>query len=80
MEVSPWFGVVGPAKVPQPVIVRISDALAKSLKDPSVRERLATIGAVPIEGSTPESFLADIRAEVAFWKKFVADTNFPLMD
>ena len=80
MDVSPWFGVVGPANMPPAVVAKISAALARMSKDPDFKQRLHVVGATAIEGSTPSAFNAEIKAEIVYWKKFVADTQFPLMD
>jgi tripartite-type tricarboxylate transporter receptor subunit TctC len=80
MDVSPWFGVVGPAHLPPAVVARISGALARMATDAEFKQRLHVVGATPIEGSTPAAFTAEINSEIVYWKKFVADTQFPLMD
>ena len=40
-ETSGWFGVVAPAKLPQPIVRRLHQALAEALATPEVRARLA---------------------------------------
>lgn len=80
MDISPWFGVVGPAKIPAPVVARITDALAKAAVDPVFKEQMSRIGAIPLSGSNPEKFTSEVKSEVEYWKKFVKDTNFPLLD
>jgi tripartite-type tricarboxylate transporter receptor subunit TctC len=80
MDVSPWFGVVGPANMPPAVVAKISGALEKMSKDADFKQRLHVIGATAIEGSTPAAFTAETETEIVYWKKFVADTQFPLMD
>lgn len=80
MDISPWFGLVYPANIPAPIVEKTAVALQKALQSPELKKRLDGIGAVAIEGSTPAPFAADIKAEVAYWKAFVKDTNFPLLD
>jgi tripartite-type tricarboxylate transporter receptor subunit TctC len=80
MDVSPWFGVVGPANMPPAVVAKIADALTKMSKDPGFKQHLDVVGATAITGSTPDAFTAEIKSEVIYWKKFVADSKFPLMD
>jgi tripartite-type tricarboxylate transporter receptor subunit TctC len=46
-EVSAWFGIFAPAKVPSPVLKQLSDALAQILEAPSMAQRLRDIGAEP---------------------------------
>ena len=80
MDVSPWFGVVGPANMPPAAVAKISQALARMSTDPDFKQRLHVVGATPMQGSTPAAFTAEIKAEIIYWKKFVADSQFPLMD
>ncbi len=46
-EVSAWFGVFAPAKLPPPVRQQLSAAMAKVLEDPALAQRLRDIGAEP---------------------------------
>lgn len=60
-DFSSWFGILAPAGTPKPVIDRLNAEVVKALKDPSVRERLASY---EIFGSTPDEFGSFIRAEI----------------
>jgi tripartite-type tricarboxylate transporter receptor subunit TctC len=42
-----WYGLVGPKGIPADVVAKLSDALARALADPSLRDRLAADGALP---------------------------------
>jgi tripartite-type tricarboxylate transporter receptor subunit TctC len=46
-EVSAWFGVFAPAKVPAPVLKKLSAAMARVLGDPALAQRLRDLGAEP---------------------------------
>ena len=67
---SGWYGFVGPAGLPQPVVARLHEALVKTLATPAVRERFASQG---IDGiaSTPAAFSAFLRDEMAKWRKVI---------
>jgi tripartite-type tricarboxylate transporter receptor subunit TctC len=69
---SAWFGLFAPAAVPEPVITRIYQAVAKVLKDPEIVKRLAAEGAVA-RGEPPAEFDAFVRAELATWAKLIRD-------
>jgi len=69
-EVSGWYGIMAPAKTPQPIVARLSQEIAKILHTREVGERLAADGSEPV-GSTPQQFGAHIRSEVAKWNKVV---------
>ncbi|MBW8723485.1 MAG: tripartite tricarboxylate transporter substrate binding protein, partial [Polaromonas sp.] len=42
-----WFGLLAPARTPQPVIERINAAVSGLLKDPVILQRLASQGVEP---------------------------------
>lgn len=58
-----WFGLVAPAATPAPAIRRVQDAVARALREPAVRTRLAGQGLFA-SGSLPDEFAAQIRKEI----------------
>jgi tripartite-type tricarboxylate transporter receptor subunit TctC len=72
--VTSWAAFVVPAGTPRPIIDRLNTALRSALVDPTLRERLAREGAVPLP-STPEEYAADIAAEERMWGKIVRDAG-----
>lgn len=78
MELSPWFGLTGPAGMDAKVVARLSQAVSTLVQDKPFQAQLATIGAVPIAGSTPQAFQSDVVREIDYWKKFVVDANVPV--
>ena len=75
-EVVGWFGVLGPAGLPRPIVDRLNGALRQILADPAFVERLQGLGLDP-ESSSPEEFQALIRRDFEFWGKVVRDANVP---
>jgi len=69
-DTSGWYGYVGPAGLPRPVVARLNDALVKTLATPEVRDRFASQG---IDGiaSTPAAFAAFLREETGKWRKVI---------
>jgi tripartite-type tricarboxylate transporter receptor subunit TctC len=67
-----WFGLVGPAKLPEAVVARVHDAVTKALATPEVRERMRQAGAIPL-GNTPAEFAAQIRAELERHRRVAAE-------
>jgi len=59
-----WVGIFAPAKTPKEIINRLYQETAKALHSPEVREKMARLGAEPME-YTPEAFNAYIRDEIA---------------
>lgn len=73
-EVVGWYGVVGPAKLPEPIVTRLHDDIVKILARPDVRERIIADGAEPV-GNTPEEFRLHMLADLAKWAKLVKETG-----
>ena len=73
-EFTGWWGVVVPARTPQPVITKLNAELVKILSQPDVRERLMREGADPAS-TTPQAFATYMRTEVAKWSKVIKDAN-----
>jgi tripartite-type tricarboxylate transporter receptor subunit TctC len=69
-EASTWNGIVAPAGVPQPIVVRLNAAINAALNTPTVRQRFAAIGADPVN-STPDQFRDLIRRENAKWAEVI---------
>ncbi|TWA98724.1 Bug family tripartite tricarboxylate transporter substrate binding protein [Bradyrhizobium stylosanthis] len=69
-EASSWFGLVAPAKTPQPALAKLSGELETILKMPDVKKRLAELGAEPgtVFGGAFGQFMAD---ETTKWGKLV---------
>ncbi len=73
-----WMGMGAPGATPPAIINRLSAELIKVARDPSVGQKLSEEGSMEMVGSTPDVFRKYIVAEIARWKKVVADTNFKL--
>ncbi|MEN9316159.1 MAG: hypothetical protein RIS35_2552, partial [Pseudomonadota bacterium] len=65
-----WFGIVGPAGIPKPVVQKLNQALIEALRSAQVRERVAAQG-FELWTSTPEQFAATIRTDRDKWGKIV---------
>jgi tripartite-type tricarboxylate transporter receptor subunit TctC len=78
LDISPWFGVVGPAGLPPDVVKTLGDALDRVATSKEFLARLETIGAVPIQGSTAESYRKDVRQEIVFWNEWAKNIKAPL--
>jgi len=67
-------GLIAPAGTPRHVVEKINAAVQKVIAQPSVREKLASIGAVPT-GGAPETFADYIKEDFAKWTRIVRDQN-----
>ena len=65
-----WFGIVGPANLPAPVVSTLSKAALEALAHTDVKNRLAASG-VEANPGTPEEFRRLIEAEIPKWAKVV---------
>jgi tripartite-type tricarboxylate transporter receptor subunit TctC len=69
-EVSAWFGVYGPAKMPAPVVEKLNSMILTIIKTPATRQNLIEQGIDPVAGS-PQDLLALTKSEMARWQKAV---------
>lgn len=67
---SAWLGVVYPARTSRDVVDRTAAALAAISKQPEIRAKLSSMGAIP-RSSTPEEFAAFLTAEHARWGELI---------
>ncbi len=65
-----WYGMLAPAKTPQPIVARLVAEANAALKNPQVRERLATFQLEPV-GNTPPEFRAFIDDQVKRFAEMV---------
>ncbi len=68
-DISSWFALMGPAKLPEPVAARLKKALEESLQSPELRKKLEDSGSAiaPLNVDMPK-FLRD---ETAKYQKIV---------
>jgi tripartite-type tricarboxylate transporter receptor subunit TctC len=65
-----WFGIVGPAGIPKPVVDKLNLALIQAVRSPEIRERMSAAG-FEIWTSTPEEFARVIRVDRDKWGPIV---------
>jgi tripartite-type tricarboxylate transporter receptor subunit TctC len=70
-----WYGLVGPAGIPQPVVKRIHEAAVKALNSAEVSEQYAKVSGVPMP-SSPEEYAAFIAEEQKKWSAVVRAIGF----
>ena len=69
-DISSWYGVWAPPHTPAAIVERVSQEIARIVRQPAVRERLAGLGAEPV-GNTPAAFADYARSELAKWERIV---------
>jgi tripartite-type tricarboxylate transporter receptor subunit TctC len=75
-DVLTWLGVAGPKGMPVATVGRLNSALRAGLADPKVDERLRKIG-FDVNASSPDEMRDLVVAQIAKWKKVVADAGIP---
>ena len=73
-EIITWYGVAAPAGTPASIIRRLNTEIARIMRLPEVKDRLAASGAEAVS-TTPEQFGAFIKSEMAKWRKVIQDAN-----
>lgn len=72
-----WYGVVGPAGMPAPVVKQLNDSLNSVLKAPDMRDKLSVEAIEPMPMSA-EAFAKFMREDIARWTKVAKDRNIQL--
>ncbi|KQT11198.1 Bug family tripartite tricarboxylate transporter substrate binding protein [Ramlibacter sp. Leaf400] len=70
-----WFAVMGPARMPKPVVDKLHAALVKVAQSPDVREAMLKVGVEPMTHASPDAFAAFMRDETARWGKIARDAG-----
>jgi len=69
-----WWGVIAPAKTPQPIIQKMYEELKKALADPALAQKLDDQG-MDIVGGPPAELDRFLRGEMARWSKVVQENK-----
>lgn len=69
-----WFGLSGPARLPAPIVARLSAEIAAMFADERMRARFEQLGGAP-PATTPESYTRFIRDEIAAYAPLVRAAN-----
>jgi len=73
-DIVGWYGVIGPARLPKPIVTRLHDEIVKILHQPDVTAAILADGAEPV-GNTPEEFRKYMLADLAKWAKLVKESG-----
>ena len=72
-ELSAWHGLWAPKGTPKPVVEQLSKALQVAVKDPTVTQRFADLGAVPVSeaSATPAALQTRVKTEIDRWTPII---------
>ena len=73
-ESSIWWGIMGPAGTPDPIVTRLNAEVGAVLKDPEMVKRLAAQAAEPMVAS-PDVFAKFIATELEKWARVAKETG-----
>lgn len=73
-EVTAWYGILGPAKMPKDLVTRLNGEIGKALAIPDVSEKLRASG-LDVAGGPPERLGSHMRTEFAKWVKVVKEAG-----
>ena len=76
-DAQQWYGVVGPAGLPAPIVNLLNESLAVVLRAPDLRDKLSVEAIEPMV-MQPEQFAAFIKADIDRWTQLAKDRNIAL--
>jgi tripartite-type tricarboxylate transporter receptor subunit TctC len=65
-----YYGIYGPKGLPKDIVDKVNSGVRKALEDPAIRKRIEDTGSIVL-GNTPEQFAAQMKDELAVYKKVV---------
>ena len=71
-EMTSWWGILGPAAIPQPIVGQLNKELGRILQTSDVKKNFAVLG-VDATTSTSEEFAKLIKSEVTKYDKLIAE-------
>jgi tripartite-type tricarboxylate transporter receptor subunit TctC len=77
VEADAWNGLIAPAGTPRPIIERISKDVAEIIRQPTLREKLATQLMEPV-GSSPDELRTLMDGEIERWAPVIKAANITL--
>jgi tripartite-type tricarboxylate transporter receptor subunit TctC len=70
-EAAGWIGVGGPNGTPPEIIAAINKQTNAALLDPTIKKRIADLGAETVAPNSPAEFSAFIAENIAKWSKVI---------
>lgn len=71
LDISGWWGLWGPARLPDPVRDRLFAAFRAVMAQPAVQARFAQEGLQALPSASPEDFGRFVQAEIPIWAEIV---------
>jgi tripartite-type tricarboxylate transporter receptor subunit TctC len=77
LDIYSWFAAFAPAGTPQPIVQRLSSAIANATADPKIHAAFADQGWETV-ASSPAELDTWVRDELERWRKFVQESGLEL--
>jgi tripartite-type tricarboxylate transporter receptor subunit TctC len=77
-EAGTWYGILGPARMPAPVVQTVAKHVQMAVADPELSEKLIAIGFEPLGPTPPAEFGRYISSEIAKWSKIIKQAGIEL--
>jgi len=75
-DISAWYGLLGPAKLPPAILSRLNEAARIAMKRPDVIEKFRATGA-EVAPTTPEVARKFVAGEVERWRRVIKQAGIP---
>jgi tripartite-type tricarboxylate transporter receptor subunit TctC len=79
MDYEQWFGIMGPAGLPQPVVDKLAAAMEQVLAMPDVRERLQGM-AMQVATAGPAEMKRKVETDAAQWVRLARELDIKPLD
>ena len=79
MDYEQWFGIMGPANMPKPVVDKLAAAMDQVLRMPDVRERLTGM-AMDVAVAGPAEMKRKVETDAANWVKLAQELDIKPLD
>jgi tripartite-type tricarboxylate transporter receptor subunit TctC len=76
-DAQQWYGVMGPAGMPAPVVKQLNDSLNAVLQQPDLREKLSVEAIEPMPMSA-DAFGRFVQQDIARWTRLARERNIQL--
>jgi tripartite-type tricarboxylate transporter receptor subunit TctC len=74
-----WYGIVGPANLPAPIVARLNEDINRALASADLKERLSGEALEPMP-MTPDQFGQYIRDDIARWSQVAKARSIQIVD
>ena len=79
MDYEQWFGIMGPAGMPAPVVDKLAAAIDQATRLPDVRERLSSL-ALEVADPGAATMRRQLEGDTARWKKLAQELDLKPLD